>query len=55
MEPNCPLNLPSFSMPLTNKLGMERKRSVCPVGAVSNMTTEKSISFTKLYRVVNKQ
>ena len=27
---------------------MERKRRVCPVGAVSNTTTEKCSSFTRL-------
>ena len=47
-EPNCPLSFPSFSMPLTNKLGIERNRRVWPVGAVSKMTTEKSISLTSL-------
>ena len=46
--PNCDLRCVNFSIPFTKRLGIERNLSVCPVGAVSNTTTEKFSSFTRL-------
>jgi hypothetical protein len=38
----------TFPRPFTKRLGIDRKRRVWPVGAVSNTTTENLSSFTKL-------
>ena len=46
--PNCDLRCVNFAMPFSKRLGMERNLRVCPVGAVSNTTTEKLSSFTSL-------
>ena len=46
--PNCDLRCVNFAMPFSKRLGMERNLRVCPVGAVSNTTTEKLSSFTRL-------
>jgi hypothetical protein len=46
--PNCDLRCVNFAIPFSKRLGMDRNLSVCPVGAVSNITTEKLSSFTNL-------
>ena len=38
----------SLPSPFSMTEGKERRRRVCPVGAVSNTTTEKFIPFTSL-------
>ena len=48
--PKCDLICETLPRPFTKRLGIERKRRVWPVGAVSNTTTENLSSFTKLCR-----
>ena len=48
IPPNCDLTCVTFPSPFTNRPGMDRKRRVWPVGAVSNTTTENLSSFTRL-------
>lgn len=43
-----PLSVESFPSAFSRTLGKERKRRVCPVGAVSNTITEYSIDLTCL-------
>lgn len=38
----------NFPNPFSTTLGKERRRRVCPVGAVSNTTHEKFMPFTNL-------
>jgi len=46
--PSWFFNLRSFPRPFSATVGNDRRRSVWPVGAVSNTTTEKFIVFTNL-------
>lgn len=55
IAPNCEMNgaififnLKSFPNPFSTTWGNERRRKVCPVGAVSKTTTEKFIALTSL-------
>lgn len=43
-----PLSVESFPSAFSSTLGKERKRRVCPVGAVSNTMTEYSMDLTCL-------
>lgn len=46
--PMRPLSVESLPSAFSSTVGKERKRSVCPVGAVSNTITEYSIDLTCL-------
>ena len=46
--PKLDLSWPIFATPFSNIWGMERKRRVWPVGAVSKTTTENLSSLTRL-------
>ena len=48
MGPMRPLSVESFPSAFSRTLGKERKRRVCPVGAVSNTITEYSMDLTCL-------
>jgi hypothetical protein len=48
MGPMRPLSVDSFPSAFSSTLGKERKRRVCPVGAVSNTITEYSMDLTCL-------
>ena len=46
--PRRPLRVESFPSAFSNTVGKDKKRSVCPVGAVSKTITEYSIDLTCL-------
>lgn len=50
MGPMRPLSALSLPRAFSSTVGKERKRRVCPVGAVSNTMTEYSMDFTCLHR-----